>query len=124
MVAVDVDEFNWEREVLRSDVLTLVDFWHERCPWCIMLDPVIGELAEEYGGKVKFVKLNVFQSLGNRKLAMSYGVMGTPTLVFFCAGRPVGQVVGFMPKEDLKQVIDEMLKRHKDCIEKSTPLET
>ncbi|MEM2467813.1 MAG: thioredoxin domain-containing protein [Candidatus Jordarchaeales archaeon] len=122
-MVLDVDEINWEDEVLKSDVLTVVDFWHERCPWCLMLDPIIGELAEEYGGKIKFVKVNVLQSLGNRRLAISYGVMGTPTLIFFCAGRIVGQVVGFMPKENLKKILDDMLQRHRDCIEKSTPLE-
>ncbi|MEM1659430.1 MAG: thioredoxin domain-containing protein [Candidatus Jordarchaeales archaeon] len=124
MSVLDVDYINWGSEVLKSELLTVVDFWHERCGWCLMLDPVINELAKEYKGKVKFVKLNVLQSPGNRRLALNYGIMGTPTLVFFCAGRIVGQVVGFMPKENLKRIIDDMLQRHKECIEKSTPLET
>ncbi|KYH40682.1 MAG: Thioredoxin [Candidatus Bathyarchaeota archaeon B26-2] len=119
---LDVDAESWEREVLQSDVLTVVDFWHDRCPWCIRLDPIFNEVAEEYRGKIKFAKLNVLEKPRNREIAIRYGVMGTPTLVFFCKGRPVGEVVGFMPKENLRDALDNMLKRHSDCIRQSTEL--
>lgn len=49
---LDVDANNWEQEVLHSDMLTVVDFWHNRCPWCAKLDPIFNEAAEEYGGKI------------------------------------------------------------------------
>ncbi len=60
---LEVNASNWEQEVLQSDILTVVDFWHDRCPWCIKLNPVYDEVAEEYGDKTKFVKRFVPQSL-------------------------------------------------------------
>jgi len=119
---LEVNASDWEREVLRSDMLTIVDFWHEHCPWCIRLNPVFDEVAEEYKGKIKFVKLNVLQSLDNREIAIRHGVMSTPTLVFFCAGRPVEEVVGFMPKERLKKTLDSVLEAHRECVKQSTEL--
>jgi len=119
---LEVNAVNWEQEVLRSSILTVVDFWHEHCPWCIQLNPVFDEVAEDYKGKIKFVKLNVLESPDNRELAIRYGVMGTPTLIFFCARRPVEEVVGFIPKERLKNTLDDMLSRYKECIGQSTEL--
>jgi len=118
----EVNTSNWEQEVLKSDILTVVDFWHNRCPWCIRLDPIFYEVAEEYKGKIKFVKLNVLGDPGNRKVAIHHGVMSTPTLLFFCEGRPVEQAVGFMPKEQLRKIMDDMLERHTECIKQSTEL--
>ena len=111
---IDVDADSWEREVLQSDSLVVVDFWHERCPWCIRLDPVYKEVSGEYENKVKFVKLNVLESHENQHIAVKNGIMGTPTLVFFCDGRPVEMVAGFQPKERLKQLMDDMFNRWKN----------
>jgi thioredoxin 1 len=119
---IEVNASDWEQEVLRSNILTVVDFWHERCPWCLELNPVFEEIAKEYKGKIKFVKLNVLQSPANREIAIRHGVMGTPTLIFFCAGRPVGEVVGFMTKERLKKTLDAMLETHRECVRQSTEL--
>jgi thioredoxin 1 len=123
MSVVDVDAESWEREVLKSDVLTVVDFWHEGCPWCIMLNPVFKEVADEYVGKAKFVRFNVLRSPKNRYVALSQGVMGTPTIAFYCGGRYVGSIVGFIPKEDLKHIVEDMMKRYKECVRHSTKLE-
>lgn len=122
MSVVDVNAEDWEREVLQSETLVLVDFWHERCPWCKRLDPIYDEVAEEYKGRVKFAKLNVLSSHENQHIGVEYGVMGTPTLIFYCDGRPVGTAVGFQPKERLKQLVDDMLDKHKECIGRSTEL--
>ncbi|MBS7622036.1 thioredoxin, partial [Candidatus Bathyarchaeota archaeon] len=73
---LDVDAEDWEMEVLRSDILTVVDFWHERCPWCIQLNPIFEEVADEYKDKAKFVRFNVLKSPRNRDIAIRYGVMG------------------------------------------------
>jgi len=121
---IDVDADNWEKEILKSDTLTVVDFWHERCPWCIRLDPTYSELSEQYKDKVKFAKLNVLKSQENQQTGAKYGVMGTPTLIFFCDGRPVEAAVGFQPKERLKQLVDNVIDKHRECIEKSTELKT
>ncbi|UCE15440.1 MAG: thioredoxin fold domain-containing protein [Candidatus Bathyarchaeota archaeon] len=116
----DVNADNWEKEVLQADTLVVVDFWHDQCPWCKRLEPIYSEVSEEYRGKVKFSKLNVLTSSENQQVAVKYGVMGTPTLVFFCDGRPIETVVGFQPKERLKQLVDDVIDKHRDCIEKST----
>ena len=119
---LDVNANNWEQEVLQSDILTVVDFWHDRCPWCLRLNPIIDEVAKEYEGKIKFVKLNVLKVSSNREMAIHYGIMSTPTLLFFCEGRPVGQALGFMPKENLKELLDDTVAKHKECIKHSTEL--
>lgn len=119
---LEVNASNWEREVLQSDRLTVVDFWHAHCPWCIMLDPILNEVAEEYRGKIKFAKLNVLVNPENREIAVHYGVMGTPTLVFFCEGRPVEVLVGLIPKDRLRKMLDDMLERHRECVKQSTEL--
>lgn len=121
---LEVNASSWEHEVLRSDILTVVDFWHDRCPWCIRLNPIIDEVAEEYKGKVKFVKLNILENPGNQEIAFRHAVMSTPTLMFFCEGRSVGQVVGFMSRERLKKILDDMLEKHRECIKQSTELRT
>jgi len=119
---LDVNANNWEQEVLQSDILTVVDFWHDRCPWCLRLNPIIDEVAKEYEGKIKFVKLDVLKVSANREIAIRYGIMSTPTLLFLCEGRPVGQALGFMPKENLKGLLDDMVAKHRECIKHSTEL--
>jgi len=121
---IDVNAPDWEQEVLKSDILTVVDFWHNRCPYCLMLDPIFNEIAEEYKDKIKFVKLNILEDPANREITLRYGIMGTPTLVFFCEGRTVGQVVGFMSKEQLKTAVDDVLEKHKECLRQSTELKS
>ena len=119
---LEVNAGSWEQEVLQSDMLTVVDFWHDRCPWCIRLEPIYNEVAEEYKGKVKFAKLNILENPENREMAIHYGVMSTPTLLFFCEGRPVEGAVGFMPKERLKKTLDDVIEKHRECIKQSTEL--
>ena len=122
MNVIDVTAENWQREILQADTLVLVDFWHERCPWCKRLEPVLDGVAEEYS-QVKFAKLNVLSSNENQSIAVENGVMGTPTLIFFCDGRPVSTHVGFQPKERLKRLVDDMITLHRECIEKSTKMD-
>ncbi|MGQ9718673.1 MAG: thioredoxin family protein [Nitrososphaerales archaeon] len=119
---LDVRAGNWEKEALKSDTLAVVEFWHEECVWCKRLEPLYRELSEEYMGKVKFARLNIYENHENQHIAMKYGIMGTPTLVFFCDGRPIQQVVGFRPKKALKEIIDHVLEEYRKCIEQSTAL--
>ena len=122
MSVLEVTSENWEMEILRSNTLVLVDFWHERCLWCKRLDPIFDEVAEEYKDKVKFAKMNVLESHENQEIAVKYGVMGTPTLIFFCEGRSVETIAGFQPKDRLVQLVDDMIDKHRECIEQSTEL--
>jgi len=121
---LEANASNWDQEVLQSDTLTVVDFWHHHCPWCIKLNPIFNEVAEEYKGKIKFVKVNVLENPNNQQMAIRHGIMSTPTLMFFCEGRPVGHALGFMPKENLKKLIDDMLEKHRECMKQSTELKT
>ncbi|MCX8204410.1 MAG: thioredoxin family protein [Candidatus Nezhaarchaeota archaeon] len=120
---LDINAEDWEREVLQSDVLTVVDFWHERCPWCNMLNPIFEEVAKEYRGRVKFVRFNILKSPKNRNVALKSGVMATPTIAFYCGGRYVGSVVGFIPKVHLRHLIEDVMEQYKECAKKSTKVE-
>ena len=119
---VEVNGANWEEEILESEKLVLVEFWHHECPHCKVFEPVYSELSKEYAGKLRFAKFNVLESQENQELAAKYGIMGTPTLKFFCQGRPVQDIVGVLPKDYLQQAIEFAIKKHGECAEKSTPL--
>lgn len=98
MAEVILTKENFESEVLNSDIPVLVDFWATWCGPCMMLSPVIAELAEELEGKVKVGKVNVDEQ---NELAMEYRVASIPTLLLFKGGELVKTSVGFMPKNDI-----------------------
>ena len=118
----EINAMEWKDRILASKRLVVVEFWHQQCPHCRAIEPVYDELALEYGDKLKFTKLNVTDSPENQQLAAKHGIMGTPTLLFFCRGRPVNGVVGALAKKDLAQVIEFTILKHRDCTKKSTPL--
>jgi thioredoxin 1 len=122
MEAPDVDAHNWEQEITKSTILTVVYFWHEQCPWCFKSAPILDEIAREYRGKVKFAKLNILADPLNQEIANNFGIMSTPTLLFLCKGRPVGQVVGLQSKEDLERGLNDVLARYTTCLSQSTEL--
>ena len=102
----DVSDNTFDQEVLKSSRPVLVDFWAPWCGPCRMVAPVVEELAREYDGKVEFVKLNTDD---NPNTAVKYGIRSIPTLLVFKGGEPVGQIVGFRPKSDLKQRLDAVV---------------
>ncbi len=91
-----LNETIFSSEVLQSPLPVLVDFTAVWCGPCKMLDPVVSQLSKDWGGKVKFVKLDVDD---NSNLAVQYGVMGVPTLILFVNGNPVQRLSGYQPKE-------------------------
>ena len=101
-----VSDSQFESEVLKAEVPVLVDFWAPWCGPCLMVEPIVEELADEYGDKVKFLRMNTDD---NFNTANHYGIRAIPTLIVFKGGEAVGQVIGFRPKSDLKKVIDQAL---------------
>ena len=95
-----MNEETFQSEVIKSEVPVLVDFTAVWCQPCKMLDPIVKELAQDWQGKVKVVKLDVDD---NPNLAMNYQVMGVPTLMLFKSGQPVERVTGYQPKDRLQK---------------------
>jgi len=101
--SITVDDSNFDQKVLQATEPVLVDFWAPWCRPCLMLAPVLDELAEEYRGKITFVRLNVDQ---NPKTASRYQIMSIPSLLLFKKGEPVSHIVGYKPKAELKRHLD------------------
>ena len=104
---IEVDDASFEKKVLESKIPVLVDFWAPWCRPCLMTAPVLEELAKEYADKITFTKLDVDQ---NAKVAAKYNIMAIPNLIIFKEGKPVSQIVGYKPKEELKRDLDAVLK--------------
>ena len=96
----------FQQEVLQSDKPVMVDFWASWCGPCLALAPIIDEIAENYGDKIKVCKLNVDE---NQKTAMEYGIKGIPTIIFFKNGQVVEQSVGLVPKDYLENLIKKVI---------------
>ena len=106
MALVHLTDKNFEKEVLKSDLPVVVDFWAAWCGPCRMVAPVVEELAKEYENKVKIGKVDVDESPAT---ASRYGIMSIPTLMFFKGGQIMGQLVGAVNKSELKKKIESNL---------------
>lgn len=102
--AITTDDFTDEVEM--ADIPVLVDFWAEWCGPCKQLAPRIEELAEDYDGDVKFVKVDVDD---NQELAGQFGIRSIPTLLLFDDGEKVEQIVGSVPKERIREEIEKVI---------------
>ena len=102
----EVADASFENEVLKSEHPVLVDFWAPWCGPCKTIAPVVEELAAEYDGKIKVVKVNVDD---NKEAAMKYNVRGIPNLILFKDGEVVEQIVGAVAKQELVSAIDKVV---------------
>ena len=101
-----VETASWEDEVAKAEGLVLVDFWAEWCGPCKIVQPVVEELATEYDGRLKVVKLNTDQ---NPEIATKFQVMSIPSLIFFKNGEQIDKLVGAQSKQKFKETIDRLL---------------
>lgn len=98
-----VSDASFDNDVLQADVPVLIDFWAPWCGPCKAIAPVVEELAGEYDGRLKVVKMNVDD---NPQTPAQYGVRGIPNLILFKSGEVKQQIVGAVPKGHLVKAID------------------
>ncbi|MCZ2202131.1 thioredoxin [Cylindrospermopsis raciborskii] len=104
--ALEVTDTSFKQEVIDSDIPVLVDFWAPWCGPCRMVAPVVEEIAIQYAGKLKVVKINTDE---NPKVAGEYGIRSIPTLIVFKGGDKVGFHVGAVPKSTLSKTVEDIL---------------
>jgi thioredoxin 1 len=103
---VAVTDSSFDEVVLKSARPVLVDFWNTRCKACMMVAPILEELTQEYAGKLTIAKLDIDQ---NPQTYRKYHVMSLPNMIIFKGGKPIANIVGFRPKDKLKQELDAAL---------------
>jgi thioredoxin 1 len=97
---------NFTKEVIDSELPVLVDFWAPWCGPCKMVGPIVEELASEYAGKARVVKVNTDE---NQEISQAFGIMSIPTLAIFKGGKVVDGVIGAAPKHMLKELLDKQV---------------
>lgn len=103
---MDINDQNFDTEVLRVDGVVLVDFWAPWCGPCKMLEPVVEEVAKEFEGKLKVLKLNVDE---NPSAATTYEILSIPALKFFQDGKVVDEMIGLQPKQALVDKVNKLI---------------
>ena len=101
-----VTNATFQENVLDHDQPVLVDFWAPWCSYCNKLTPLLEELAQEFDGKMKIVKINVDE---NKTLAQTHSIMNLPTMMLFKDGNPVEKIIGFVPKANIAAKIESVL---------------
>jgi thioredoxin 1 len=102
----DVTDDSFDREVLEAGVPALVDFWGDHCPACRQISPILQEMAGEYAGRLKVVKIHASE---NASTSARFGIRAMPTVLLFQGGAVKGQLVGARPKSDFVALADRAL---------------
>jgi thioredoxin 1 len=97
---------NFTKEVIDSELPVLVDFWAPWCGPCRVVGPIVEDLAAEYAGKARVVKVNTDE---NQEISQAFGIMSIPTLAIFKDGKVVDGVIGAAPKEMLRELLDKQM---------------
>ncbi len=103
---LQLTDSSFEKEVLKSPLPVLVDFWAPWCGPCRMLGPIVEEIAKEYQGKVVVGKMNTDE---NPVVASKFNISAIPSMLFFKGGRVVEQMVGVHSKKDIKTKLDALV---------------
>lgn len=104
---IEVTDASFEKDVLKSDIPVLVDFWAVWCAPCLMIAPILEELAAEKEGKLKVAKVDVDN---NPEIAMKFGIRSIPTLLIFKDGQVVDQMIGAVAKAMIESKLEKVLK--------------
>ncbi len=102
----EVNDANFEQDVLKSEQPVLVDFWAAWCGPCRALAPVVDEIASQYNGQLKVMKMDVDK---NNATPSRYGIRGIPALLIFKDGKVADQIVGFVPKDTIDKSLSKVL---------------
>lgn len=102
----DVTDQSFAKEVLESELPLLVDFWGDHCPACRQISPILKDLAQEYDGRLRIVKIHAAE---NPLASGKYGVRAMPTILAFRGGRVAGQLVGARPKAAFVDLAERVL---------------
>ncbi len=103
---LEVNDANFDQEVLKSEQPVLVDFWAVWCGPCKAIAPIVDGVAQTYAGKLKVAKVNVDQ---NGATPSRYGIRGIPTLLFFKGGKIADQVVGCVPQDVIEEKVKKLI---------------
>ncbi len=105
---LELNADNFETEVTNSETPVIIDFWASWCAPCQMMGPIFEELSKDYTGKLKFAKLSTEES---PDLASQFNITGIPCLVITKQGKEIDRIVGFAPKETMKEKVDAILSK-------------
>lgn len=107
MAEFNFNDKNFEKEVIKSDMLTVVDFWAPWCGPCQLQGPIIDELIKNF--KDKSVKIGKFNVDEGKEIPSNYGIMSIPAILFFKDGKVIQQLTGLQAKEDLFEKINKLI---------------
>lgn len=110
MASIKITKENFKKEIIESEIPVIVDFWASWCGPCQMMGPLFEELSEEFEGKLKFAKVSTEEE---PEIAGSFGIQGIPSLSIVKGNQEIDRIVGFMPKETLRETIDKVLRKIK-----------
>jgi thioredoxin 1 len=101
---------DWDIQVMKSEKPIIVEFWHQSCPTCKKIEPIVQGLPQKLDDRAKLLRFNVMESREARRFAIDKGVIGTPTFKVYCKGIEAGEIVGLETTTNLLETIENMIR--------------